>query len=146
MKKVFLSVALTLIFAGYVAYQRVNGFGSGLPSDVPTPAPETPTTPVPSPSPSAYRDGSYTGSSVDAYYGNVQVSVVISGGKITTIKFLDYPRDRDNSLEISNYAMPILTREAIAAQSASVDAVSGATSTSDGFKQSLESALAQAAN
>lgn len=93
-----------------------------------------------------YRNGSYTGTVADAYYGNVQVRAIISGGKISNIQFLDYPQDRSNSIRINTYAMPILTREAITAQNANVDAVSGATATSGAFVESLASALAQAKN
>ena len=91
-----------------------------------------------------WNDGTYTGDLVDAYYGNVQVSATISGDKITNIAFLDYPQDRSTSLQKSNYAMPILKREAISAQSANVDTVSGVTYTSEAFIKSLSSALAQA--
>lgn len=91
-----------------------------------------------------YKDGTYTGTSVDVYYGYVQVAAVINGGKITDIKFLNYPKDRSTSLEIANYSLPILKTEAISVQSANVDIVSGATETSKGFKESLASALAQA--
>ena len=91
-----------------------------------------------------YKDGEYTGESVDAFYGNVQVVAVVRGGRITDVKFLDYPKDRSTSLEISNQAMPLLKTEAIAAQKANVDIISGATQTSEGFIKSLASALAKA--
>ena len=91
-----------------------------------------------------WNDGTYTGDLVDAYYGNVQVSATISMGKLSSISFLDYPQDRNTSLQKSNYAMPILKREAISAQSANVDTVSGVTYTSEAFIKSLSSALAQA--
>lgn len=96
------------------------------------------------PAAGTYRDGQYTGPIADAYYGNVQVQVVVSGGKINDVRFLDYPHDRNNSIRINNYAMPILKQEAIAAQTANVDIVSGATATSDAFLQSFAGALAQA--
>jgi uncharacterized protein with FMN-binding domain len=91
-----------------------------------------------------YKDGTYTGTSVDVYYGYVQVATVIQGGKIVDIKFLDYPKDRSTSLEIASYSLPILKTEAISVQNANVDVVSGATETSKGFRESLASALAQA--
>jgi len=92
----------------------------------------------------AYKDGTYTGSAVDVIYGNVQVKVTISGGKISDVQFLDYPKDRSHSVQLSTMAMPILTQEAIQAQSANVNTVSGATETSGGFSQSLQTALNQA--
>lgn len=91
-----------------------------------------------------YKDGAYTGSSADAFYGYIQVKVTVSQGKITKVDFLQYPNDRGHSILINQYAMPILEQEAISAQSANVDTVSGATDTSIAFKQSLSSALNQA--
>lgn len=91
-----------------------------------------------------YADGSYTGAGADAYYGTVQVKAIIRDGKIADVQFLQYPNDRNTSREINAEAMPLLAREAIAAQSARVDGVSGATETSGAFVQSLASALARA--
>ncbi len=91
-----------------------------------------------------YKDGTYTGSVADAYYGNIQVKATISGGKLTNVTFLQYPNDRGQSVEINQRAMPVLKAEAIQAQSANVDGVSGASDTSAAFNQSLASALAQA--
>lgn len=97
-----------------------------------------------SPMMGAYRDGQYLGTIADAYYGNVQVSVAIQNGKITDVKFLDYPQDRSTSREINGQAMPFLITEAIQAQSANVNVISGATETSRAFKESLASALNKA--
>jgi len=72
------------------------------------------------------------------------VQVVIKNGKITGVQFLQYPNERNRSIEINNYADPILVNEAIQAQSANVDIVSGATDTSNAFIQSLSNALSQA--
>lgn len=106
-----------------------------------TPVPTA--TPTPHPN-SPYRDGQYTGDSVDAYYGYIQVQVTISGGKISDLAFLDYPHDRRTSVEINSQALPYLKQEAIAAQSANVDIISGATDSSRAFIQSLQSALNKA--
>ena len=119
---------------------------SPTPKPTPTPTPTPTPAPVPPPVVSMYRDGTYTGSVADAYYGNIQVSATISGGKITDVVFLQYPNDRGTSIEINTQAMPYLKSEAITVQSANVDGVSGATQTSVAFIQSLESALAQAKN
>jgi len=115
----------------------------------PSALPPTPKPPTPAPTPtpkSIYNDGQYTGNSADAYYGNVRVMATIQGGKIINIQFLDYPQDRGHSVQINNYAMPILKTEAIQAQSAQVDTVSGATDTSYAFIDSLSLALSQARN
>lgn len=107
-------------------------------------------TPVPTPTSTPvantgkYKNGTYTGSVVDAYYGNVQVRVVISGGEIVDVQFLDYPQDRRNSVRINSRAMPYLISEAITLQDFNVDTVSGASFTSAAYRKSLSSALAQA--
>jgi len=93
---------------------------------------------------SLYKDGSYTGSVDDAQWGFVQVKAIIQNGKITDVQFLQYPNDRNRSIEINNYADPQLTSEAIQAQSANVDVITGATDSSDAFIQSLTDALSQA--
>lgn len=91
-----------------------------------------------------YKNGSYTGSVADAGWGNIQVKAIIQNGKIQDVQFLQYPNDRNRSVAINQYADPQLTSEAIQAQSAQVDIVSGATDTSDAFIQSLTDALSQA--
>jgi uncharacterized protein with FMN-binding domain len=88
-----------------------------------------------------FTDGSYTGSTVNTKWGPVQVQVTISGGKITDVAALQYPNDRGKSVAINAQALPILQSEALTAQSASINTVSGATYTSDGYTQSLQSAL-----
>ena len=88
-----------------------------------------------------YKDGQYDGLVADAYYGNVQVRAIIQGGKLTDVQFLSYPSDRSQSREINSYALPILKSEAIKAQSAQVNIVTGATNTSNAFINSLSSAL-----
>jgi uncharacterized protein with FMN-binding domain len=115
------------------------------PTPVPTAVPTKAPTPVPTVARTGkYKDGTYTGSVADAFYGNIQVKVVISGGQITDVIFLQYPNDRNTSIEINSQAMPILKQEAISAQSAQVSGVSGATATSQAFIESLGSALSQA--
>ena len=92
----------------------------------------------------AYKDGEYTGDAADAYFGTVQVKAIIQNGKLADVQFLDYPNDRRTSVRINSVAVPDLTTEAIQAQSAKVDVVSGATLTSEAFVQSLQSALSAA--
>ncbi len=91
-----------------------------------------------------YKDGSYTGSVADAQWGYIQVKAIIQNGKITNVQFLQYPNDRNHSIDINNYADPQLASEAIQAQSAQVDVISGATDSSEAFIQSLSDALSQA--
>ena len=93
---------------------------------------------------SLYKDGSYTGSVADAQWGYIQVKAIIQNGKITDVQFLQYPNERNRSVEINSYADPQLTSEAIQAQGANVDIVTGATDSSQAFIQSLTDALSQA--
>jgi uncharacterized protein with FMN-binding domain len=92
----------------------------------------------------AYKDGAYTGPVTDAFYGPIQVQAIIKGGRLTDVKFLKYPNDQPNSIAINKQAMPYLKKEAIRAQSAQVDGVSGATDTAQAFIESLSEALRQA--
>jgi uncharacterized protein with FMN-binding domain len=162
MKKYILSGAFIIAFVAYVGYHQKNGSaqplpttdnstssGSGetsAPSESTNPGAGNGKTPSPTPAPTStgLKDGSYTGSVVDAYYGNIQVKAVISGGKLTDVVFLQYPNDRQQSVEINSAALPQLRSEAISAQSANVNVVSGATQTSEAFFKSLASALSQA--
>lgn len=92
----------------------------------------------------AFKDGTYTGSVADAIFGALQVKITVQGGALTDITFPQYPNDSGHTREVSNSSLPILRQEAISAQSANVHVVSGATQTSDAFKESLASALSQA--
>ncbi len=91
-----------------------------------------------------YRDGSFTGPVVDAYYGLMQIEAIIKGGRLTAIRVLQYPNDRRTSVFINRQALPMLRDEVISAQSANVDIVSGATLSSEAFIRSLGAAMSQA--
>ena len=93
---------------------------------------------------SGYKDGTYTGPVLDVNWGYVQVQATIQSGKISNVKFLQYPSDRRTSQRINSIANPELEQEAIQAQSANVELITGATLTSEGFQQSLQAALNQA--
>lgn len=84
------------------------------------------------------------GDAVDTRFGPVQVQITVAGGKITASDVLQVPmRDRRDQM-INSHAVPILNQEAVSAQSAKIDTVSGATYTSDGYAQSLQSAIDKA--
>src|SRR5258706_7693189 len=74
--------------------------------------------PSATPNQGLYRDGTYTGPQVDAYYGLVEVQVTIQNGKIANVQFLQYPHDQRTSMQINSIAMPYLQQEAIQVQSA----------------------------
>jgi len=165
MKKFLLSALVLIVFTVYAIHTRpIKGSDSVAVSSTPSitrtgrfgddgnfVAPSATSIPTPTQSiaptqsnTGKYKNGTYTGSVGDAFYGNIQVQVVISGGKITDVIFLQYPNDRQTSIDINSQAMPFLKQEAIQAQSAHVDGVTGATATSQAFIQSLSSALQQA--
>jgi uncharacterized protein with FMN-binding domain len=93
---------------------------------------------------SSLKDGSYTGTSSSNQFGDVQIKLTISGGKITDVAAVSYPSADRHSLQISQYAIPQLKQEVLAAQSASIDSVSGASYTSQSYVESLQSAINQA--
>ncbi|MFD3504544.1 FMN-binding protein [Streptomyces sp. NPDC058678] len=82
-----------------------------------------------------------TGDSVQTRYGPVQVRATLKNGKLTDVTAVTYPQENPRDQQINAYAVPQLTREALTAQSADIDTVSGATYTSEGYRQSLQSAL-----
>jgi hypothetical protein len=82
-----------------------------------------------------------TGAVEDTPYGPVQVSVTLSGGRITDVAPIQLPGDNGRSREINDYAAPLLRQEVLDAQSAQVDTISGASYTSDGYARSVQSAL-----
>jgi uncharacterized protein with FMN-binding domain len=81
------------------------------------------------------------GASASTQYGPVRIKVTIKAGRILSVKAVEYPSSGSRDREISGFALPELEREAIAAQNAQIDTVSGATFTSDGYRRSLQSAL-----
>jgi uncharacterized protein with FMN-binding domain len=145
MKRIFITMGVLLGIGGLIgliSYHPDTGSTMGASSST---VPLSQTDPAsPAAAARTYKDGTYNGPSVDVGYGPVQVQAVISGGRLTAVNFLQMPFDRDQSVMIANDAKPLLQREAITAQSANVDVVTGATADSAGFTQSLQAALNQA--
>jgi uncharacterized protein with FMN-binding domain len=100
-------------------------------------------TDAPAASAGTTADTTVDGPVVDTRFGPVQVEVTISGGRIAEVTALELPSG-GRSGRISSYAEPLLQSEALQAQSASIDGVSGATYTSEAYAQSLQAALDQA--
>lgn len=108
-------------------------------------------TPSPSPSDtSTPATGSTTSSTVtvagsvsQTRYGPVQVTVTFTGTQIVDVQTLQSPSSQRESAQISERSTPVLAKEVLAAQSASIDTVSGATYTSEGYRQSVQSAIDQ---
>lgn len=86
----------------------------------------------------------YAGGTAQTQWGPVQVQITVKNGKITASDVLQVPSGNPRDDEINSYAVPVLNSEVVATQNANIDMVSGATVTSDGYIQSLQSALDQA--
>lgn len=159
-KNLILPVLLVIMLAGFIVYKQ---FFSATPQQIPATAKnddqtsasnetinpnQNNTTPTPAPTTmqtqTGYKDGQYTGTVANTVYGDIQVKVIITGGKITDIQMLKTPTGGGHTAQLVASSFPILQSEAIAAQSSQVDIVSGATQNSEGFSQSLASALSKA--
>jgi uncharacterized protein with FMN-binding domain len=149
MKKFLLSFSLIFVFTAYVLYQRQGGSltettiklpVSSQPIITKDPVPNTPVVR------GLYKDGIYKGSSEYAYTDYIQVNAVIKDGKLIDVQFPASANGPSRSRQIYAYSMPRLKSEAISAQSANVDSISGASYNSQAFQQSLEYALNKAKN
>jgi uncharacterized protein with FMN-binding domain len=86
----------------------------------------------------------FTGTVAQTRWGPVQVEITVADGKITDVAVPQYPSGNGKDQQINSYALPELKQETLSAQSANIDVVSGATVTSDGYVESLQSALDRA--
>ena len=125
---------------------------SSIPTAKASPTPTKSTakpTPKPTPTPTAKPSSTtktVTGSSVTVgegrrVFGVVQVRLTLTNGKITSISAVQAPDADPHSAQISQFSIPILGQEVLSAQGASIDAVSGATYTSNAYAQSVQAAL-----
>ncbi len=90
------------------------------------------------------NSGQYIGTREYAFYGYVKVRAIIRSGRLTDVTILEFPDHAGRSQYISSIALPYLVQEAVSAQSARVDLISGATLTSEAFARSLDAALRKA--
>ncbi|MGW7819469.1 FMN-binding protein [Streptomyces puniciscabiei] len=148
LRRIVLASAATV--SGMVLLLSLKPHTSPVPAAAGTKSPSVSSSSAPSSgsgSPSGSSSGtktvsrSATGDTVQTRWGPVQVRVTIKSGRLTDVTAVRYPSDNPRDQEINSYALPQLRREALAAQSADIDMVSGATYTSTGYKQSLQSAL-----
>jgi uncharacterized protein with FMN-binding domain len=138
-----LLAAIGVLVAGRAALAQSPQHQVTLPT-APAPAGSTPTSKAVAAAPSTgTRPGPHTvdGSAVDTPFGPVQVAVVFTNGRIVDVRTLQTPTDANRSIRLASLASPILRQEVLAAQSAQVDSVSGATATSDGYAQSVQYAI-----
>ena len=144
-----LTVGLRLYGAGQTttASQVASLAPSASPSPSPSPSASAPAAsagPPATPSPSAATAAApktVDGAVEQTPFGPVQVQLTYTGSRITGVTELQSPNDRGRSVEINAYAAPILEQEVLSSQSAKIDTVSGATYTSQGYAQSVQSAI-----
>jgi uncharacterized protein with FMN-binding domain len=148
MRRITLALASTVAALVLLFSYRTS---LGAPRSVPAPAAAAPGV-VPDPTTPAAKHSTgtkkprpkavtATGQVAQTRWGPVQVRVRITGSRITDVTALQHPNGNDQSDQINSYALPQLRTEVLQAQSARIDAVSGATVTSDGYVTSLQSAL-----
>lgn len=116
------------------------------PSVTPKPTKTATPTPTPTPTPTHTQEPAQTFTGTGAWaggYGIVQVKITVVGGKMTAITPLSWPTGGTSS-SISGYAIPLLEKAALAAQSSKVATIGGATYTSAAFRSTLASAMANA--
>jgi uncharacterized protein with FMN-binding domain len=111
--------------------------GPTTPSRGPTSTPR----PTGSTGPGAAATTTFTGSVVQTEYGPVQVRIAVTAGRITDVTAIKLPDHAARSVQISGRAAPILRQETLSAQNATINTVSGATYTSEGYRTSLQAAL-----
>lgn len=156
MKKIVYGILATL--SGLVLlFSYRTSLGEAVPTDV-QPAQAAPSATTPHASASApasssaaapaatsgLTDGTFTGSATNTRYGPVQVQITVTGGKIVDVQAVEYPTDNSRDRQINERAIPQLVSETLDAQSADIHFVSGATYTSQGYLDSLQSAIDQA--
>ncbi|HEY2060802.1 MAG TPA: FMN-binding protein [Amycolatopsis sp.] len=157
MRRIAIAVAATVSIVVLLFSYHTSTDSGGLPVAVGQPrpvvrtaAPSSPAAPSTEPSSGASpapssgssgASGTFTGDPADTQYGPVQVQITVSGGRITAAQTLQVPQESNRDVRINSAAVPILNQEALTAQSAQIDTVSGATYTSEGYAQSLQSAI-----
>ena len=130
----------------------LSGGTTSTPAATPTPAttkkattstPKSTPAPVSTPKPAGVS-GTFSGATANTAYGPVQVQITVVNGKITNATALTYPISSFRDQQINQQAIPYLIQETLAAQSANIQGVGGASYTSQGWVNSLQSALAKA--
>lgn len=137
MRRIILwSLSTVAVLVLLFSYRTSTSGPSAVASDtvVATGAPEASTT----------TSQTFTGSAAQTRWGPVQVRITVADGRITAVTVPEYPTENHKDQQINAYAVPVLVQETLDAQSADIDMVSGATVTSEGYVESLQSALDQA--
>lgn len=131
-RAIFVGAGTAIGVAGVLAYHPGALFAAGSAAGTTSSAEASP------------ASSTFSGDSVETGWGPVQVEITVTGSAISNVTALVVPDHDQHSAQISSYAIPQLEQQAMAAQSAKIDGVSGASYTSNGFAQSLQSALTKA--
>lgn len=137
-------------FSGSLSGQTTSGSGTGTTTSGSAPPSDSTSSGSSNTSGSSSASGSsssastVTGDVAQTRWGPVQVQLEVSGSTITNVSILQYPNSNGRDIEIANFSLPQLIQETLDAQGDSISMVSGATYTSQGYVQSLQSALDQA--
>jgi uncharacterized protein with FMN-binding domain len=145
------TITILVLLFGYHTSTNKTSSASGVSSSPTTSSGSKPSS-SPSGTTSSGSDGgssskitTYTGPVAQTRWGPVQVKITVQGGKLTKVTILQQPSGNSRDAEINSRALPILISESLSAQNANIDMVSGATVTSEGYVQSLQAALDEAA-
>jgi len=128
------TIAVVVLLFGYKTSTGSGVTSTASPTVVAAPSAGTPTA----------SGQTFTGAVAQTRWGAVQVQITVANGKITTVTVPQYPDGNGHDQEINSYALPVLTKDTIANQNTTIDMISGATVTSNGYVESLQSALDQA--
>lgn len=143
MRRTVIAFAST-VSAVVLLFSYRTSTGAALPTAAQAGVHVSPTIPAAStPTTGTATTATVTGSAVSTRFGPVQVQITLSGTTITAATAVEFPSSDHRSAQINAQAVPVLQQESVSAQSAKIDAVSGASYTSAGYVQSLQSALDQ---
>jgi uncharacterized protein with FMN-binding domain len=146
MKRVFLAAVSTVAGLTMLLQFKTRATPTAAaPAPTPSPANDiTPTTAAGTRSSTSTGTKTVTGDAASTRYGPVQVKLTVTHGKVAAVQAIEYPTGSRRDQQINAYAIPALNQEATAAKSANIDMISGATYTSTGYVDSLQSALNKA--
>jgi uncharacterized protein with FMN-binding domain len=146
MRRVILAIASTAVVLVLLLLFKSHSPAPALGPAAVGPSPDTAVTPGANTPGASTPAGArtVTGDAIQTIYGPVQVKITVANGKVTAASAIEYPDGTPRDSQINSFAIPQLQQETIGVSSPNIDAVSGATYTSQGYIGSLQSALDKA--
>ena len=145
MRRVILAIVATaaalVLLLSFKTHPQSAAPGTSPAAALGSPAPGAAGTSAGAPAAASGPGKTVTGAARPTIYGPVQVRITVAGSRITAASAVEYPLNTPRDEQINAFAIPQLNSEAVAAGSASIDSVSGATYTSQGYIGSLQNAL-----